>query len=405
MNTRRLIEVAMRSITRTKARSLLTVLGVVIGVGSVIVMVAIGQGAREEVRSRIDTLGTNLIIITPAARQAGGVSQGAGTQNALSIDDAKLLAREAQYLSAVSPVVMTRTSLVGGNGNWRTQVAGVEPSYPEIRSWTVSSGRFFTAEEARANRKVCVLGATVATTLFESDDPVGATVRMRGVPFEVIGVLAAKGRTTDGADQDDVVVMPYTTLTTRLAGWQFVGQILGSAWSPADVSDAMAESKAILRESHRLSGADADDFEIRDQGQLAAAATGATDVMTTLLFAVASISLVVGGIGIMNIMLVSVTERTREIGIRRALGARKRDVLAQFLVESIVLSGLGGFLGAVAGIVATWAVGWFTGWATVVSLSTIGLAMAFSIGVGVFFGWYPARRAASLDPIEALRQN
>jgi putative ABC transport system permease protein len=404
VNPRRLVQLAMRSILRTKARSLLTVLGVVIGVGSVVVMVAIGQGAREEVRARIDTLGTNLIIVTPAARAQSGVSQGAGTQMALSVDDAKLLARESQYLSAVTPVIFTRTNVVAGNLNWRSQMVGVDANYTEIRAWPMQYGRFFTADEARANRKVAVLGATVSTMLFEDGDPTGTIVRLRGVPFEVIGVLAPKGRTTDGNDQDDIVILPYTTLKTRLAGWQFVGQILGSSYTKDDVPAAMAETKSILREAHRLGPSDADDFEIRDQSQLAATAAGATDVMTTLLFAVASISLLVGGIGIMNIMLVSVTERTREIGIRRALGARRRDVLAQFLVESIVLSGLGGVIGALLGVLSSRILAWATGWTTVVSPWTIGLAMAFSFGVGVFFGWYPARRAAALDPIEALRQ-
>ncbi len=403
MSPTRLIGLALQSIRRHAARSALTMLGVIIGVASVIVMVAIGQGAQAEIQARIDGLGTNLIVVSPASSQRGGVSGGAGSFNRLTTDDAKLLQKEAQHLREVSPVIMSRTMIAGTSGNWRTALMGVDPSYEQIRAWPVADGRWFTAEELQGNRKVCLLGATVARSVFAEDDPVGRTVRIRSVPMEIVGVLRAKGQNADGADQDDLVLVPWTTMQTRLAGWQHVGQIVASARSKGHVGAAMEEVRGLLRESHRLSPAEPDDFELKDQAALAEAAKGATEVMTTLLLAIASVSLVVGGIGIMNIMLVSVSERTREIGIRRAIGARRSDVLAQFLVESVVLSGLGGLLGVGLGLVVTEVVARLTGWTTVVSPGSVALALGFSAAVGVFFGLYPARRAASLDVIEALR--
>ncbi len=403
MKGSRLVSIALQSIRRNVGRSALTMLGVVIGVGSVVVMVAIGQGARQEIQARIDNLGTNMVIVTPGSSSRGGVSQGWGSNNQLTTDDAALLASEAQLLSAVSPVIFTRSNVVGSGGNWRTTIYGVDTSYQQIRAWPAVSGRWFDEEEVRGRRRVCLIGATVRDTVFEGADPVGETVRLRDVPFEIVGVLEAKGQTAEGSDQDDVILAPYTTVQTRLAGRQFIAQILASAWSEQDLPAALDEVALLMRESHRLGQNEDDDFEVKDQSQLAETAQGTAEVMTTLLAAIASVSLLVGGIGIMNIMLVSVTERTREIGIRRALGARRRDVLAQFLVESIVLSGLGGVIGAALGVVLAVVVGRVTGWSTAVTPATIGLALAFSVGVGVFFGWYPARRAASLDVIEALR--
>ena len=403
MSPLRLVSLAMRSILRNAGRSFLTVLGVVIGVGSVVVMVAIGQGAQAQIEARINSLGTNLVVITPGATTTGGVSGGAGSMDSLKIEDAVSLGREAQLLAAVSPVIFTRTSIVGRSGNWRTTIYGVDLGYQRIRAWPVAEGRFFEEDDVEARRKVCVLGATVAAALYDEGEAVGQLIRLRDVPFRVIGVLEPKGQTAEGADQDDVILAPYTTIRYRLAGRQFLAQILASAYSEEDLEPALAEVRQILRENHRLSPRDPDDFTARDQRQLAETARETTDVMTTLLLVVASVSLLVGGIGIMNIMLVSVTERTREIGIRRALGARRADVLAQFLVESVVLSGLGGLIGAMLGVGASALVGRLTGWATEVTPATLGLAMAFSFAVGVFFGWVPARRAAALDPIEALR--
>ncbi len=405
MTMLRLVQMALGSLRRHVGRSLLTILGVVIGVASVVVMVAIGKGAEAAVNAKIAGLGTNLVVITPGAAAGAGVSGGAGSMDSLTIDDVRKLTQESVEAPLITPVIQTFSMAVAGKNNWRTSIYGVDVSYFEIRRWNISSGRVLDETDVRNSRKVCLLGATVAQVLFGGDDPVGKTLRLRGVPLEVVGLLETKGQTAEGNDQDDVTLVPYTTVRSRMAGRQFIAQILMSARSESAVPAAMREARAILREAHGLSTRAEDDFTVRDQGQIAAAAKGASEVMTTLLLAVASVSLVVGGIGIMNIMLVSVTERTREIGIRRALGARRRDVLLQFLVEAVVLSGVGGILGAGLGMAVTALVGRLTGWATVVTADSVVVALAFSFGVGVFFGWAPARRAAALDPIEALRSS
>ncbi|MBE0567468.1 MAG: ABC transporter permease [Krumholzibacteria bacterium] len=403
MRPDKLIRIALRSIARTKMRSTLTALGIIIGVGAVIVMVAIGHGAKSRIEQSIRNLGTNMVVITPGAATTGGVSQGAGSFNRLTVEDAEKLKREAMLLAEVTPVVMTFSRVRGAGNNWRTPIYGVDVSYRSIRDWNVDAGQFFDAADVRSRRKVCLLGATVAEALFPGQDAVGQEVIVRGVPFKVIGVLARKGQTADGSDQDDLVAAPYTTIRERLDGRNFIAQILGSAWAPADVGAAMEEAKAIMRESHGLGEWEADDFTVRNQADIADAATGTTEVMTILLAAIAGISLLVGGIGIMNIMLVSVTERTREIGIRMAIGARPGDVLAQFLVEAVVLSLLGGALGVGLGYAGSWLVGELTGWPTRIDAMTVGVALGFSAGVGVFFGFWPARKAAALSPIDALR--
>jgi len=402
MKTTTLARLAADSIRKNTMRTLLTMLGIVIGVGAVIIMVAIGQGARSSIEAQINTLGTNMLVITAGASTAGGVSQGAGTFNRLQIEDAEKLQREATLITAVSPVISTRTQLIGGAGNWRTDINGVSTDYQVIRDWPLASGTFFTQDDQRALRKVVVLGSTVAEALYAGMDPIGERLQLRSVPFTVIGVLAAKGQTATGTDQDDVVLVPYTTAQARLSGRSFIAQILASTASPADIPAAQEEMSAIMRESHKLGDAD-DDFTIRNQNELAEAATGTTEVMTWLLAAIASVSLLVGGIGIMNIMLVSVTERTREIGIRMAIGARGSDVMVQFLVESIVISLAGGLLGILVGIAGSALVGSLTGWSTETSPQAVLMAVGFSGAVGVFFGFYPARKAASLHPIQALR--
>jgi putative ABC transport system permease protein len=398
-----LVRLATRSIRKNKLRTMLTMLGIVIGVAAVIMMVAVGYGAQSRIREQVSSLGTNMIVVTPGSTAQGGVSQGAGTFNRLTTEDAEKLRREGTLLSAVSPVVFTRAQAVGGLGNWRTSINGVSTAYQTIRDWSIQSGVFFTDDDVRSVRKVAVLGGTVATNLFPDEDPVGQQIRLRNEPFTIIGVLATKGQTAGGADQDDVILVPYTTARSRLSGFSFIGMILVSTYSAADIPAVQEEIRAIMRESHRLDEAASDDFTVRSQDELAKAAQSTTQVMSWLLAAIASISLLVGGIGIMNIMLVSVTERTREIGIRLAIGARSSDVLAQFLVESVVMSLLGGVIGLAVGYGGAALLGWLTGWSTATPPEAVLLAVGFSAAVGVFFGWYPARRAAALDPIQALR--
>ena len=398
-----LVRVAVQSILKNKMRSLLTMLGIVIGVGAVIVMVAVGQGAQSRIEQQIQNLGTNMIVITPGSSQQGGVSQGAGTFNRLTLADAEKLKREGGQLSGVTPVIFTRAQAIGGQSNWRTIINGVATDWQTIRDWPLKSGAFFTETDVRSMRKVAVLGSTVANNLFLGADPVGQQVQLRGVPFSVIGVLETKGQTASGTDQDDVIVIPYTTAQSRLSGSPRIWQILAATYSPTDIPAAQTEIKTLLRESHRLGSDDEDDFTIRNQTELAEAASGTTQVMSYLLAAIASISLLVGGIGIMNIMLVSVTERTREIGIRMAIGARGSDVLTQFLIESVVMSLLGGIIGLLVGFAGAAILGKMTGWSTATPPEAVAIAVVFSAAVGIFFGFYPARKAASLNPIQALR--
>jgi len=402
MRTKTLFKVAGQSLQKNKMRAALTMLGIIIGVAAVIVMVAVGYGARSSISAQINNLGTNMIVITPGAQTQGGVSQGAQAFANLKIDDVDKIRRESQYVSAISPIVVSRAQVLGPQGNWRTAINGVDPDFQTIRNWDTQSGTFFSADDVRAGRSVALLGQTVVTQLFPNTDPVGQTVQIGNVQFTVMGVLAPKGQTASGSDSDDVVLIPYTTATTRLSGRQFIPQILASTASAQDIPAAESEIKSILEESHKITDGN-DDFTVRNQTDLAQAATSSTQVMTILMASIAAISLLVGGIGIMNIMLVSVTERTREIGIRLAIGARGSDVLTQFLVESLVMGVAGGLLGLITGVVGAKLVGHFTGWATVVSPLIMVIAVGFSGAVGVFFGFYPARKAAALNPIEALR--
>jgi putative ABC transport system permease protein len=397
-----LVKVASASILKNKLRTLLTMLGIVIGVGAVIVMVAIGNGAQLQIKNQISSLGTNLIIVMPGSGSPGGVNQGAGSFNKLTVTDADKLRREGTLFAAVSPVVSARVQALGPQGNWRTTVNGVSTDFPTIRDWSTSSGAFFTDADVSSGRKVAVLGATVAANLFPNSDPVGASVQIGKVPFTVVGVMAAKGQNAGGMDQDDAILVPYTTAQNRLSGNVRIGQILVSTASADDMAAAQAEVSSIMRDAHHLDGAD-DDFTVRNQTEIAEAMSSTARVMSALLAAIASISLVVGGIGIMNIMLVSVTERTREIGIRMAIGARGSDVLTQFLVESVVMSVLGGLVGLVVGYGGAALLGHLTGWATSTPPSAVAIAVGFSAAVGVFFGYYPARKAAALNPIQALR--
>jgi putative ABC transport system permease protein len=397
-----LIRVAGESIRKNKMRTLLTMLGIVIGVGAVIVMVAVGQGAQQGIANQINALGTNLLVVTAGSSNQGGVSQGAQAFNRLTIDDAEKLKREGTLFAGVTPVVMTRTQVIAGGTNWRTMINGVSNDFQTVRDWQTSSGDFFTDNDVRGLRKVAVIGQTVADNLFPGTDPVGSQIQIRNVPFDVVGVLTKKGQNAAGQDQDDIVIIPYTTAQARLSGNTRIWQILVSATSQQDIAAAQQEATEIMRESHRIGDGD-DDFTVRNQTEIANAAQGTTKIMTWLLASIASVSLIVGGIGIMNIMLVSVTERTREIGIRMAIGARGSDVLTQFLVESIVMSVLGGAVGLAVGVGGASLLAHFTGWSTAVPVQAIALAIGFSAAVGVFFGFYPARKAAALDPIQALR--
>ncbi len=402
MKTGNLIRVASQSILKNKMRALLTMLGIIIGVGAVIIMVAVGLGARSQIRDSIAALGSNMIVITPGAINTGGVNMGQGSFTRLTVDDVEKIRREATMLRGVSPVINASGQAVGGAGNWRARINGVHPDYEVVRDWPTVSGAWFTDQDVRTNRRVVLLGQTVVDNLFPDSDPVGERLRIRNVIFEVIGVLSPRGQTAQGQDQDDIILMPYTTASTRLSRNTFIPQIVASSTSDATLLPAQDEIRVILREAHEIIG-DADDFTVRDQTDIAAAASGTTETMSLLLAAIASISLLVGGIGIMNIMLVSVTERTREIGIRMAIGARGRDVLTQFLIESIVMSLLGGLIGLGLGVGGATLLGWYMGWATEVSMLTVAVAIGFSAAVGIFFGYYPARKAAGLNPIDALR--
>ncbi len=400
------LRTAVRSLLSNKIRSALTMLGIIIGVAAVITMVAIGAGASVNIQKFISGVGSNILIVMPGASTAGGVRQQAGSGSNLTVQDAEALEKEAFALKGVAPEIYSRAQLVYGNMNWSTMITGSTPSIFDIREWRIAEGRFFLDGEARSGAKAVVLGSTVAKNLFGEEDPIGKTIRIRNVPMEVVGVLAPKGQTPWGQDQDDTVFVPFRTAQLRLfrrAAANSVQRITVAALDGNSVSEAEREIKAILRQRHRLSDRDDDDFDVRNMAEMLDAAAQSTKVMSLLLGAVASVSLLVGGIGIMNIMLVSVTERTREIGIRMAIGARGSDIRTQFLMEALLLSVAGGIIGIVLGTSASKIITGILGWATVVSTGSIVLAFGFSVFVGIFFGFYPAWKASLLNPIEALR--
>jgi putative ABC transport system permease protein len=394
---------AFRALRRNKMRSFLTMLGIIIGVAAVIAMLAIGQGAEYSVQQQINALGTNVLIILPGSQTTGGLHVGAGSMTTLTEEDAAAIAQECSAVALVSPGARSGGQVIAGNLNWATGIEGTGTDYLEIRKWNVEYGEYFTDQDVKGASKVCVLGKTVADNLFPDSSPVGQNVRIRNVPFKVIGVLSKKGQNAMGQDQDDIILAPYTTVLRRLSHFPYLRQILVSATSPANIPVAQNQISDLLRMRHKIAAYDADDFTIRNQADLATAANATTQILTVLLASIASVSLLVGGIGIMNIMLVSVTERTREIGIRMSVGARGRDILTQFLIEALVLSLLGGILGILLGVGGSSAISSFAKWPTIITAFSIILSFGFSIAIGIFFGFYPARKAAMLNPIDALR--
>ena len=403
MKWHKLIKVALQSIAKNKMRSLLTMLGIIIGVGSVIALVALGQGSQKDIQGQIASLGTNLLIIHSGSSRTAGVRGGADSLQTLTMGDVEQLRARGSELQAVSPDIPVHEQVIAGRNNWNTSVTGVAPEYPAIRNFSMATGTFFSGREVKTRAKVAVLGKTVADQLFPGEDPLGARIRIRNVPFKVVGVLAAKGQSAMGTDQDDVILAPSTTVLYRLSDGKTVRAIMASAVSADKMAAAKNEVTTLLRQTHRLQPGQDDDFHIRDQTEINRMATRITGTMTLLLSSIAGVSLLVGGIGIMNIMLVSVTERTREIGIRMAIGARPGDVLIQFLIEAVILSILGGVIGILAGLGTASLLGRLMGTSSVISPAVILGSVAFTAAVGIFFGFYPARKAANLNPIEALR--
>ena len=408
MNALAALRSAWRALATNLMRSMLTMLGIIIGVAAVITTIAIGSGAQQRVAEQIKGLGSNVMLVLPGARTSGGVRLGAQTGQGLTEEDAAAIAREVLEVQVAAPTSRTGTQVVAGNTNWATQALGMTPDYLEARDWPLAAGRHFEPGEVSGSGKVALLGQTVASQLFGDADPVEQTIRVNKVLLTVVGVLARKGQNSFGQDQDDVVMVPISTFRNRIQGQSAgkqkrVGSISVKVHEGHSMKAAEDGIRELLRQRHRLQAGSDDDFSVRNLTELLQAQEASSRVLALLLAAVAGVSLVVGGIGIMNIMLVSVTERTREIGLRMAVGARSRDIRAQFLIEAVTLSLVGGAIGIVLGAVATWAVATLAGWQVAMSAGAIALAVGFSAAVGVFFGFYPAQRAASLLPIQALR--
>jgi len=405
MDLLNIIRVAFRALQRNKMRAALTMLGIIIGVSAVVAMVSIGQGAQATVQAQIDSIGTNLLFVTAGAQNVGGVRSGTGDTgtNTLTVDDLEAIKREVPTVSMLTPTVNARGQLVAGNMNWNTSIQGVSEEYPEVRKWQIQSGAFFTETDVRTAARVLVVGQTIADNLFAGMDPVGQTIRVQNLPFRVVGVMARKGQDPQGRDQDDTAFTPYTTVQKKILGSPRLQIAYVSAVSPDATYTAQQQISELLRQRHKLGPNEPDDFTVRNMSDIAQAANETNNTMTMLLACIAGVSLLVGGIGIMNIMLVSVTERTREIGIRMAIGARSSAVRSQFLIESVVLSLTGGLFGILLGVAVSISIPRMLGWPTLISSMSIIGSVIFSAAVGIFFGYYPARKAAALDPIEALR--
>ncbi|WP_444354758.1 ABC transporter permease [Prevotellamassilia timonensis] len=405
MNYSNLFKIAMRAIAANKLRSFLTMLGIIIGVASVIAMMAIGQGSKKSIQANIAEMGSNMIMIRPGQDKGpGGAQQDASDMQTLKLKDYEALKEQAKYLSAISPSVNSSGQFINGNNNTPSTIYGISPDYMQIRQQKVKDGEMFTDEEVRSSAKVCVIGKTVADNLFtKGEDPVGKVIRVNKIPFRVVGVLESKGYNSFGMDQDDVVLAPYTTVMKRILSVTYLQGINASAVTEDMTDLAIEDITSILRENHKLKATDDDNFTIRSQQEMAEMMNSTSDTMTVLLLVVACISLVVGGIGIMNIMYVSVTERTKEIGLRMSVGARGIDILNQFLIESVLLSVTGGLIGVIVGVGAAVGINVFAHWPIQIQPWSVLLSFAVCSATGIFFGWYPAKKAASLDPIEAIR--
>jgi putative ABC transport system permease protein len=402
----RTFRIAFRALGRNKMRSFLTGLGIIIGVGAVISMVSIGEGAKRGIEDRFASMGTNLLFVRPGSQNQRGVHGGWGSMTTLKEDDAAAIAEQCPAVMYVSPSVSARAQTVYGNKNWNTSISGTGANYPEVRNWEVESGMYFDEGLVKAAAKVCVLGADVKTNLFEEEDPIGKVIRIKKIPFKVLGVLKKRGESGGFGSRDDMITIPYTTAMRRLQGIDYIQSVDVRAVSADKMAEAQSQIEDLLRVRHRIAPGAEDDFNVGNMSEIAESAAESTKMMTVLLGSIAGISLLVGGIGIMNIMLVSVTERIREIGLRMAIGAREKDILLQFLTEAVVLSLMGGLIGIGFGIGASKLIKnikMFSAFKTVVSLDSVLLAFCFAAAIGIFFGFYPARKASRLDPIEALR--
>ena len=397
------MRMALTALLANKLRSLLTMLGIIIGVGAVIAMISVGMGVRKNVTDSIASLGSNMLVIMPGSANRGGVRSAAGSTITLKYDDAEAIRKRVRNIDYVSPTVSGSYQIVYGNQNWNSSVTGVTPDYMSIQSLKVQSGSFITESDMSKRNRVAVIGTTVASNLFGTENPVGKNIRVNNAPYKIIGVLAAKGQSSMGRDQDDVVIIPLTTAQERMLGITYVQSINVQVASQDKMEQAQSEIETLLRQRHRITGGKEDDFTVRNLTSLMETMSQTTGMITLLLGSIAGISLIVGGIGFMNIMMVSVTERTREIGIRKALGATFRNIMMQFLIESVVISVIGGMIGIVLGCAASMAISVVGDFSTVITIAPILISFFFSVGIGLFFGIYPARKAAKLDPIEALR--
>lgn len=404
MNFTNLFRIALKALGNNKMRGFLTMLGIIIGVASVITMLAIGQGSKRSIKAQISEMGSNMIMIHPGADMRGGVRQDPAAMQSLKLEDYKAIVNETRYVAACSPSVSSSGQTIFGANNYPTSIYGVTPDYLDIRKYSIAEGDMFGEQDIVSSAKVCVVGKTIVDNLFANgENPIGKIIRFGKIPFRIIGVLTSKGYNTMGMDQDDLILAPYTTIQKRVLAITHLQSIFCSALSEGQTENAEEEISSILRRNHKLRDTEDDDFNIRSQQELSSMMNSTSDMMTVLLACIAGISLLVGGIGIMNIMYVSVTERTREIGLRMSIGAKGRDILAQFLIEAILISVTGGLIGVVFGIGASWTVKLFAGWPVYVEWYSVILSFVVCTVTGIFFGWYPAQKASRLDPIEAIR--